>query len=482
MKQSWLRFLSIVLLLLLTVSVVAAAGFLLPAQYEKAFTGEFDDMVARLKETKEPKLIVVGGSSVAFGVDAKLLGETLGMPVVNFGLYATLGTKTMLDYSKANLGEGDIVVIAPELNTQTWSMYFNAESMWQAIDGHFGLLRYLNGDDAPAMLGAFWKLASGKTKFFLQKTDLDPEGIYNASSFDEFGFIRHNRTKDYNVMVGGYDASMTLRFDPAIFDEEFIEYVNDYVRYAKKKGATVYLGFCPMNEDALDPDTTMETLDAYVAALRENFDCELLGEPNSYLYRSGYFYDSNFHLNSAGAVVHTRRLALDLAAILPEEIEVKIDVPAVPEIPETPDEPEEYEYDENEVYFLYDVKDTGVEIVGVSDLGKTQTVLTTPKAFDGKKVVMLTSGTFADCGNLTELFVTENISQIHDGTFEGAGNLTKIHMASSNPDNCIVNSMSGEAFVGTSSKCRVYVPNGALSDYKNNYFWGIYSNLLTEEN
>ena len=119
MKRSWLRFLLIVLLLLLPIAAVAASGFLVPAQFEMTFLGEFDDKVERLQNTDGPKIVIVGGSSVAFGVDAELLEQTLGMPVVNFGLYATLGTKTMLDYSKSAVGEGDIIVIAPEMNAQT---------------------------------------------------------------------------------------------------------------------------------------------------------------------------------------------------------------------------------------------------------------------------------------------------------------------------------------------------------------------------
>ena len=155
MKRSWIRFLLIVLLLLLPIAATAAVGFLVPAQFEMTFLGEFDNKVERLQNTDGPKVILVGGSSVAFGVDAELLEQTLGMPVINFGLYATLGTKTMLDYSKSGIDEGDIIVIAPEMNAQTFSLYFNAEAMWQAVDGHFSLLRYLDSGDIPAMLGGF---------------------------------------------------------------------------------------------------------------------------------------------------------------------------------------------------------------------------------------------------------------------------------------------------------------------------------------
>lgn len=481
MKKSWIRFICILLLILLPVGTVLGAGFFTPAQYENTFLGEFDDKVERLRSIDEPKIIVIGGSSAAFGLDAELLGETLGMPVVNFGLYATLGTKTMLDYSKANIGEGDIIVLAPEMNAQTWSLYFNAEAMWQALDGHFGLLRYLSADDVPAMMGGFWRFASAKTGYLYHGTKLDPAGIYNASSFDDFGFIRYNRTKDYNTMTGGYDASMPIAFDTSIISDDFIDYVNDYIAYAKKKGAAVYLGFCPMNEAALDPDTTLETLENFTDFLDEHFDCAQLGNPNNYLYRPGYFFDSNFHTNSAGAILHTRQMALDLAALLDENITVQIDIPDEPEIPENPDEPEEYDYDENEVYFTYEITDFGVYITGVSELGRTQTVLTTPVAYDGKKVTTLSADAFAGCGMLQELTITDNIGQILDGAFRGAENLTVIHILAGDPGKCTVNNLSMKAREGLPERSRFYVSASAYEAYISNYFWGPYAEYIVAE-
>lgn len=481
MKQSWVRFLLIVLLLILPLAATAASGFLTPAQFENTFLGEFDDKVERLKQTEGPKVIVIGGSSAAFGVDAELMEKALGMPVINFGLYATLGTKTMLDYSKCNIDEGDIIVIAPEMNAQTWSLYFNAEAMWQALDGHFSLLKYLDSEDVPAMLGGFWNFASSKLSYLRKGTVLNPEGIYHASSFDDYGFIRYNRTKDYNTMAGGYDSGMMISFSPEMISDDFVDYVNDYVRYAEKRGAKVYIGFCPMNENALDPTTTLETLSLFTENLSERFECPVLGDPNNYLYRSGYFFDSNFHTNSAGAVLHTKQLASDIADMLGKELLLDIEVPEEPEIPEEPDEPDEWEYDENEVYFTYSVTDFGVYITGVSELGKTQKSLTTPVAYDGKKVVAFSADTFAGCELLTELFVTDNIGQIPDGTFRGAENLEKIHILAQNPDSCTVNNVSMGAREGLPESCRFYVPETSYTDYITNYFWGPYANYIVAE-
>lgn len=480
MKKSWIRFIAFFLVFALPIIAVGSIVFLTPSRFDETFLGEFENKVDRLYETKGEKIVFIGGSSLAFGLDAKLLSETLGKPVINFGLYATLGTKVMMDYAKGAIGEGDIIVIAPEMNAQTWSLYFNAEAMWQALDGNFDDFRHLSKDDYSAMLGGFWKFASSKAKYFTQDINIDGMGIYRASAFDDYGFIRNHRDKDYNTMVGGANPDMVIDFSTDIISAEFIDYVNEFTAYAKKKGAKVYLGSCPMNELALDSDLTLEDIENYVSYLNEVFDCEVLGDPNNAIYTAGYFFDSNFHLNSAGAVLHTAQFATALAPLVGlSESDINIEIPDEPEIPD-PDEGIIYDYDENEVYFTYEIVDSYAYITGLTELGKAQKTLRTPVAYDGKKVTQIAENAFTGGSGITELYVTDNVSWIANGAFRGADSLTKIHILATDPDLTKVDSI-GNPREGLPSESRFYVPKSSLSVYANNYFWGPFTDFLVGE-
>ena len=475
MTKAWIRFIAFFLAFALPIIAVGSVVFLTPSRFDETFLGEFENKVDRLYETEGEKIVFIGGSSLAFGLDAKLLSETLGKPVINFGLYATLGTKVMMDYAKGAIGEGDIIVIAPEMNAQTWSLYFNAEAMWQALDGNFHDLRHLSKDDYSAMLGGFWKFAASKAKYFTQEMDVSGLGIYQAASFDDYGFICNNRSKDYNTMPGGVLSSMTIDFSTNIISKEFIDYVNEFTAYAEEKGAKVYLGSCPMNELALSPDLTLEDIEAYVSYLGEVFDCEVLGDPNNAIYTSGYFFDSNFHLNSAGAVLHTAQFASALAPLCGlSESDIHIEIPDEPEIPD-PDKDKIYDYDENEIYFTYEVTDSSVFITGLTELGKAQTTLCTPVAYNGKKVNLICCDAFNGASNLKELSITSNIAKIENGTFRGADVLTKIHILS---NECTTVPQDNDASMlmleGLPKECRFYVPSNALSTYLSNYFWFTY--------
>ena len=88
---------ALLLAVLLPFGIVADVVFAVPPVYEETFLGELAPKFERLCETDEPKLVLVGGSSVAFGFASGLLPQYTGMEVVNFCLYTTLGTKSMLN-------------------------------------------------------------------------------------------------------------------------------------------------------------------------------------------------------------------------------------------------------------------------------------------------------------------------------------------------------------------------------------------------
>jgi hypothetical protein len=63
-----------------------------------------------------PKIVFIGGSNIRFGIDAAAMSRDLGMPVVNYGLHASLGMDVIADRAMQCVKTGDVVVFAPELS------------------------------------------------------------------------------------------------------------------------------------------------------------------------------------------------------------------------------------------------------------------------------------------------------------------------------------------------------------------------------
>lgn len=477
MKKVMIRCLIILLGVLIPLGSIVGIGFLTPPQYEKTFLGELSDKYERLYSIDEPKVILIGGSSVAFGYDTKVLEEHLGMPVVNFGLYATLGTKIMLDLAADSIGEGDIVVLAPEMDSQTLSLYFNGESLWQAADSDFSMLSKVDYDNYGNLLGSFWGYVKGKVRF-LKSEAPDPAGVYNEASFDSYGDIVYERP--YNVMTLDYDPGQIISLEPSILDQAFVEYVNDYIAMAEKKGASVYFTFSPVNQMALSSDTTEQSLWNFYDHLCRTLNCEVITNVNDCIMDAGYFYDTNFHLNDSGVVVRTAVLLKDLRRALGITTPVNIEIPPIPEKPE-PDvlDPDNADASLDADCFTYaDYGEKGVMITGVTEKGKAATELTVPAFFEGKQVMAIGEYAFRECTSLKRLTVNRNVTYFYNKAFAGNVTLEVVRINSTGDDILVSNE---NLLDETSSTLQFSVSTDNFTSFVGNYFWAPYASRFIVE-
>ena len=441
---------------------VVILGLFLPPVFENSFIGALDDKVSRLYSLEEPKIVIIGGSSVAFGIDSELIEEYTGMPVVNFGLYAALGTKLMLDLSRDAIGEGDVVIIAPELDVQTLSLYFSSSSTLRAIDGSPELLLKIPAKHYPSLVGASWDFAADKISY-LQGDIPDPEGVYNSKNFNAYGDLVYPR--EHNVMSGYYDKNSIIDLNPSIFSTDFIEYLNEYTLKARAKGASVYYSFSPLNSAAVKNGINDDTMAAFTDFIDGNITAARISELSDYLYDKAYFYDTNFHLNDSGVVKHSVNLTKDILLELGIPTAVKVEIPEPPSLPENSDYDGGYE---NSEQFLYEQREDGsYAIAGVKDEYLGSTTLTLPRGFNGKKVSAISASAFA--GSAVErLILTEdtNVRLFENGCFLGAGSLSELWIYYESEEDITPPSN----FDGTASDFTVFVPQGSAYDI--GYSWG----------
>ena len=142
MKKLIVKIVAFALLAILPFSLFIIYTESLPDQYKETYLAAFENKYERLYTTEGKKIVFIGGSSLPFGLRSDLIEEEMGgdYSVINFGLYATLGTKFMMDTAKHAISEGDVIILSPELNTQTYSLYFNPEATLQATDGFSSML------------------------------------------------------------------------------------------------------------------------------------------------------------------------------------------------------------------------------------------------------------------------------------------------------------------------------------------------------
>lgn len=72
------------------------------------------DKHTRLNAAQSPKLVFVGGSNLAYGLDSPSVERALGLHVANMGMNAYLGVHFVLEEVAASLKPGDVVVLSLE--------------------------------------------------------------------------------------------------------------------------------------------------------------------------------------------------------------------------------------------------------------------------------------------------------------------------------------------------------------------------------
>ena len=402
-------------------------GFGLPVQFGDTFMGELKSKYERLKETSGKRIVLVGGSGVAFDCDSALMDDFFpSYEIVNFGMYAGLGTKAVMDLSENYIHEGDIVILSPEQSEQTFSDYFNGEYMWQAADGAFGMLRDLKSENFEAMLGNFPRFALEKLNYVMKGQKPQTDSIYQKKSFNTYGDIELDTCRE-NILPNGYDVNQKVRFTEDVVQPEFMDYMNDWAKRLEKKGAVVWYRYCPVNKLSVED---MDDLAAYDVFLRQKLDFPVIGNPENSLMEAEWFFDTNFHLNQTGKEVNTVQLIRDMKAMLGDDRAVTV---------ELPEKPHRTWGDVSAETRIWTAKDS--------------------ETYQGEETIV----------------IPENVTQIEDYAFSNCAGLKQIVLEQKDPSKCIV----GQHLLdGTGAE--ILVPQMSVDSYKRNYFWSVYAGRIGE--
>lgn len=402
-------------------------GFGLPVQFGDTFMGELKSKYERLKETSGKRIVLVGGSGVAFDCDSALMDDFFpSYEIVNFGMYAGLGTKAVMDLSENYIHEGDIVILSPEQSEQTFSDYFNGEYMWQAADGAFGMLRDLKSENFEAMLGNFPRFALEKLNYVMKGQKPQTDSIYQKKSFNTYGDIELDTCRE-NILPNGYDVNQKVRFTEDVVQPEFMDYMNDWAKRLEKKGAVVWYRYCPVNKLSVED---MDDLAAYDVFLCQKLDFPVIGNPENSLMEAEWFFDTNFHLNQPGKEVNTVQLIRDMKAMLGDDRAVTV---------ELPEKPHRTWGEVSAETRIWTAKDS--------------------ETYQGEETIV----------------IPENVTQIEDYAFSNCAGLKQIVLEQKDPSKCIV----GQHLLdGTGAE--ILVPQMSVDSYKRNYFWSVYAGRIGE--
>ncbi len=285
----------------------------LPLDQEHYFA-TIQDKHQRLAQIPSPKVVLVGGSNLACGVDTKQLQTALSRPVVNMGLHADIGLAYMLAEIENRLHAGDLVVLVPEYEQFFGALYGNMSLIKVVSYDPQGWLYIHSWRQWSVFLMQGWNYIQGKLKYNLEEWFHVPRDrnyeIYHRTSFDEYGdMISHLDLPHVSLQ------SVVLKtIEPEKYDDRAIKTINRFYQRCQARGIRVcFLHPCYYDQMLNKNSAALIKLQGEL----KNLAAPILSFPEEYGFAEEYFYDTEYHLNRQGRAIRTEQMIRDLRAFFP---------------------------------------------------------------------------------------------------------------------------------------------------------------------
>lgn len=258
-----------------------------------------------LLNTKNPRIVFVGGSNISFGLDSQIFKDSLALNPINTGIHANLGIKYMLENCLNYLQKGDIVIIIPEYDHFYRSYDFVSEELLRTVlEVNPEKINNLSINQIIYLLQYLPKYSISKFKpseyFGFQESD-----VYSVNSFNNYGDVDAHwelENRPFN--------SITINGD---FQTVVVDKLKQFVQNADEIGALVYISFPSLDKQSFI--NSKENILMIEEVLKsENF--KLLGSVERYIMPEELMFNTHYHLNAEGVNYRTNLLLEDLKANL----------------------------------------------------------------------------------------------------------------------------------------------------------------------
>ena len=291
----------------LPLGVLVAAMCWGPHASRVDYMGGLEQKHTRLHSLPSPKVIIIGGSNAAFGIDSERLEEALCRPVVNMSIHASLGYRFMVDEVIDWIGTDDLVIVALEQSgysepAKDNDMHLLAVDRFPEALGNIPwyLRPKVIAGIAVMRLQAAWKVLSGAW------TSDEPDPVYRADGFNLQGDVISHLDRPRR------DASRKARaeYREPKFAPEFVELTDALAQRVAEAQGTLVFAWPTVAQSSYEPEFHEAMRDGLVAQ-----GYTITGGSQDYVYPDSSYYDTHQHLNAAGRQLRTSRLLDDLCGL-----------------------------------------------------------------------------------------------------------------------------------------------------------------------
>lgn len=264
----------------------------------------------RLDTLASPRLIFIGGSNIAFGLNSARISDSLDINVQNAAVHAGIGLRYMLDEITVRVRKGDIVVVMPEYSQ--FDKIYNGDDAGTLTDvvvyGDGSGWSRLNSQQLLNVISGFPSHIKGRRRIDLDRAVRNNGYVYATRNFNEYGDEAAHRSRPpQKLSVSKYKLEI---------DMEIISEMAAKIKDIQAKGARVILLWPITIESNFNAgrEALGDVADA-LGACGISFDSspDYLVEPDSLAY------DTPYHMSGPAVEDVTDKIIARLRVLIPAD-------------------------------------------------------------------------------------------------------------------------------------------------------------------
>lgn len=290
------------------------------------------DKHQRLAAQSAPRIILVGGSNVAFGFDTDRIETELGHPAINMGLAAGLGIEFMLSEIQPALKPGDVVVLSfeydhfargpnvsrhsvlgfdPQLLRQV--LVFRPEGLLELRAAHF---RRIVLDSGLNLAGEIVRRAVLTPVSARASENAEVQSTRRA--FNAWGDLVGHRHLSPRAAPDAIDALPMIADEREFPSPAALDAIRQFTDRNLRNGIRVAFTFPPKPTGAMRRQGHLA--ENLADALGRIPGLILLDGPGAQTYSPALFFDTANHLTAEGAALRTRKVIASLRSFVLSKI------------------------------------------------------------------------------------------------------------------------------------------------------------------
>jgi len=296
-------FIKSILFLLLVAAVVFYFSISFKRKYDikTDYLAALIDKEARLNSLDSNRLIFVGGSNLAFGINSALIESKLPVKVANLGLHAGLSLKFMVNEVSRLMKKGDIVVLSLEYPLYLDSFDPDIDLIQFANELYPATKHYYHFTPKQLITARYEKFR----KYF-QPDIYQIDSVFNRQLFNKYG--------DNTGHLNKRPLAHLIDRKPlhVIEVERSVSILKDFSEKCKAEDVSVFISYPPYPKTEY-VGKNKERITELDLKLRNSLpNIVFLDKPENYIFNDSLFYDTVYHLNKKGREIRTKMFIEDL--------------------------------------------------------------------------------------------------------------------------------------------------------------------------